>query len=82
MGYGGISTHEAGCPAIEPQAMTLDRAIETLNQNCHRIEGAGLNFPGPYWHLLNGLVCGPDQYDFLQPFEAIAIAEKYERESR
>lgn len=59
--------------------MTIDGAIEILNQNFHRNPNGEKN---PEFWYINGadLVRGQDQYDFLEPFEAIAIAEKYQRD--
>ena len=56
--------------------MTLEEAVQILNDCRHR--------DCSEWHISpgdrdDGLVFGKDQYDWLSPFEAIAIAEKYVR---
>ena len=64
--------------ATDPEA--LARAVSTLNAHSHRghsswrpwVEGCP---DGP-------LVIGPDEYEWFTAFEALAIAEKYERMER
>lgn len=60
--------------------MTLDRAIEILNERKHRghSEWERDQITGDPESLC---VTGPDPHsDLLTPFEAVAIAEKYERD--
>lgn len=52
--------------------MTLERAVEILNGRRHR----GYD----QWYARLGHAAGRDAYDNLRRFEAIAVAEKYERE--
>ena len=56
--------------------MTITVAVEILNRERHRDRadwcvGGG----GP-----DAIVMSGERYDWLEPFEAIAVAEKYERE--
>lgn len=64
--------------------MTLERAVEILNERRHEAEGWKPNVfvngkPNEPWHVWAGLACGPDRYQSFSEFEAIAVAEKYER---
>ena len=64
--------------------MTLEEATAVLNDRCHHGHSG--------WYLSGGfnqvdgkqrddrVVYGIDQYEIFEPFEAIAIAEKYVRE--
>lgn len=64
----------------------IERAVEILNEQKHEMPGnwepnsfiGGI--PQPYWYLRGPFVSGQDQYENFSHFEAIAIAEKYERE--
>lgn len=58
--------------------MTLKQAIEILNREKHR-EWDGWDLNGDP-SIPATFVRGGDRYDWLEQFEAIAIAEKYERE--
>lgn len=54
--------------------MTLEQAIAILNASKHRLCSR--------WQSDDGnppFVVGIDRYDWLEPFEAVAIAEKYLR---
>jgi hypothetical protein len=57
--------------------MTLKQAVAILNAQRHHAHSD--------WYISeddteNCIVFGKDQYDFFEPFEAIAIAEKYQSE--
>lgn len=59
--------------------MTLEDAVKILNKNRH---GGEENFrrTADAWFVKDGRVAGPDYYDWLDEFEAIAIAEKYQNQ--
>jgi len=67
--------------------MTLDEAIKILNERGHRKANADDRWDNPWDRAFLDLpddeqiVQGPDRYDNLEAFEAIAIAEKYQREA-
>jgi hypothetical protein len=58
--------------------MTIERAVEILNERKHH-EHSEWYARGPEGQP-GDIVSGPDQYENFEAFEAIAIAEKYERE--
>lgn len=80
MGYGGVSTHGAKCPVIEPRGMTVEEACEILNRHRHELSKDPKD-GFDRWYVNGDFVRGPDRYDCHSHFEAIAIAEKYQRES-
>jgi hypothetical protein len=57
---------------IKPEPMTLERAAKILNKHRHNQIRC--------WHTVGNSVM--DGYQVFTDFEAIAIAEKYERESK
>lgn len=64
---------------VKPE-MTVDRATEVLNGKQHR--SADGKSERDQWRVNGEFVYGPDRYDSFDHFEAIAIAEKYEREAK
>lgn len=62
--------------------MTLAEAVAILNENLHGMEGRPNIGPGPHWYVGGDWIYGPDHYDSFSAFEAIAVAEKYQRESK
>lgn len=63
---------------MSDEPMTLERAVEILNDRRHRYADGR---SGDRWVIGDPFVYGPDRYDTMYPFEVIAIAEKYEREA-
>ncbi len=63
-------------PAAEGQGegMTLEQAVEVLNRECHRYRGDWCVF------MSNTVSPVSDRGVLLFEFEAVAVAEKYERE--
>jgi hypothetical protein len=57
--------------------MTIDDAIKILNEHRHRYADGSESG----WYRRDPFIEGPDRYDALSFFEAIAIAEKYQREA-
>mgnify|MGYP001607003316 CR=1 FL=1 len=53
--------------------MTIEEAITVLNEQKHR---------NSEWYLRGEWVQGDDYYCVLEPFEAVAVAEKYQRDSQ
>lgn len=62
---------EHGSPLVSAAAMTLGRAVQVMNQRNHR---------GHNDWFYDGKVCSDNSPDEFKAQEAIAIAEKYERE--
>jgi hypothetical protein len=55
--------------------MTLEEAVEILNDRRHHGHSGWYICPGARED--HSLVLGKDQYEGFNPFEAVAIAEKY-----
>ena len=66
------------CPGVKGESVTLAEAATVLNEHKHRGHSR--------WHVYGNTprgtyLVGEDRFDCLEPFEALAIAEKYLRES-
>lgn len=60
--------------------MTIYEAVAILNENLHGMEGSIC--VGPFWSIWGGNAFRPGKASILSAFEAIAVAEKYQRESK
>ena len=89
--YGADRPPVGSCgPFYFPPPMTLERAVAVLNEKVHRRPLFHTPMGEFKWKIFNlgivGKIVSSDEADdhaqFLSAFEAIAIAEKYEREGK
>lgn len=83
MAYGGVSTHERNCPVLDnretpPEKMTPAQAVGVLNKWCHQNRSD--------WavdcRVGRTRIVPVAERQSEHEFEIVAMAEKYERESK